>query len=220
MTRTITVKGIGNVSARPDYITISLTLESLHKDYDEAMEHAAQRIRKLQDAAVRTGYAREALKTTKFNVETRYESVPDSHGNYKREFAGYACIYHLKLAFDFDSEQLARVISAIANSEANPELRIAFTVKDPAKVQESILTHAAENAKAKAGILCTASGHKLGKLLTIDYNWGECNLISRTSYEMEDAIQPLMARGRCAAPEIEPDDIEVSDSVTFTWEIE
>ena len=38
MIRTITVKGVGNVSARPDYITISMTIESVNKNYDKAMQ--------------------------------------------------------------------------------------------------------------------------------------------------------------------------------------
>ena len=195
MMRTITVRGVGNVSARPDYITISMTIESIRKDYDGAMRDASERISKLQDVAVRSGYAKEDLKTTSFNVDTRYESVKDRQGNYKREFAGYACVYRLKLSFDFDSKQLAKVISAIANSGANPELSIAFTVRNPAKVSE------------------------MGQLLSIDYNWGELNIVSRTSYEMEDCLMPLAAMEKCCSPEIEPDDIDVSDTVAFTWEI-
>ena len=57
------------MSARPDYITISMTIESIRKDYDEAMRDASERISKLQDVAVRSGYAKEDLKTTSFNVD-------------------------------------------------------------------------------------------------------------------------------------------------------
>ena len=217
--RTITVKGVGNVSAKPDYITISMTVESVDNNYDKAMDGAARRIESLKAAAVSAGYEKEALKTTSFNVETRYENVKDRQGNYMREFAGYACVYRLKLAFNFDSKQLAKVISAIAGSEANPELSIAFTVKNPAKVSEELLTSAAQNARAKAEILCRASGCEMGQLISIDYNWGELNIVSRTSYEMEDALMPLAAMKKCCSPEIEPDDIDVSDTVAFTWEI-
>ena len=217
--RTITVKGIGNVSARPDYIVLSLDIEALSETYDRAMTEASERIKKLQDAAVLVGYEKSDMKTTSFIVQTRYENVKDRQGNYKREFAGYACSYHLKLAFDFDSKQLAKVISAIADCGAQPELSIAFTVKNPARVSEELLINATENARAKAEILCKASGNALGQLLNIDYNWGELNVYSRTSYEVEDCIQPLMAMSKCAAPEIEPDDIDVTDTVDFTWEI-
>lgn len=169
MMRTITVRGVGNVSARPDYITISMSIESIRKDYDGAMKDASERISKLQDVAVSSGYTKEDLKTVSFNVDTRYESVKDQQGNYKREFAGYACAYRLKLSFNFDSKQLAKVISCIANSGANPELSIAFTVKNPAKVSEELLDSAARNARAKAEILCKASGSEMGQLLSIDY---------------------------------------------------
>jgi len=219
MMRTITVKGVGNVSARPDYITISMTIESVNKNYDKAMQDASERIAFLQDVAVSSGYEKEDIKTVSFNVDTRYESIKDRQGNYKREFAGYACTYRLKLAFDFDSKQLAKVISSIANSGANPELSIAFTVKNPAKVSEQLLASAAKNAREKAAILCGASGCEMGQLLSIDYNWGELNIISRTSYEMDDCLMPLAAMDKCCAPEIEPDDIDVADTVAFTWEI-
>ena len=199
--------------------TISMTIESIRKDYEGAMKDASERISKLQDVAVRSGYAKEDLKTTSFNVDTRYESVKDRQGNYKREFAGYACVYRLKLAFDFDSKQLAEVISCISNCGTNPELSIAFTVRNPAKVSAELLESAALNARAKAEILCRASGCEMGQLISIDYNWGELNIVSRTSYEMEDALMPLAAMKKCCSPEIEPDDIDVSDTVAFTWEI-
>ena len=218
--RTITVKGTGSVSARPDYIILSLNIEANSRTYDLAMSEAAERIEKLQGAAVRVGYRKEDLKTTSFDVLTMYENVKDRQGNYKQEFAGYACSYRLKLAFDFDSKQLAQVISAISECDAKPELSIAFTVRNPSAVSEELLISATENARAKAEILCKASGNALGQLLNIDYNWGELNVYSRTSYEVEDCIQPLMAMSKCAAPEIEPDDIDVTDSVAFTWEIQ
>lgn len=44
MNRTITVKGVGSASVRPDYITISMTVESVCKDYNASMEDAARRI--------------------------------------------------------------------------------------------------------------------------------------------------------------------------------
>lgn len=219
MNRTITVKGVGSASVKPDYIIVSMTIQSVRKDYNVAMEDAAQRIVKLQDAAVLSGNKKEDLKTISFDVDTRYENIHDQQGNYKREFTGYAVIYRLKLSFDMDSKQLAKVITAISESGAMPELSIAFTVKNPAEVNEALLISATENARAKAEVLCKASGNELGRLLSIDYNWGELNAISRTRYAMEDDIQPLMAMSSFNAPEIEPDDINVSDTVTFSWEI-
>ena len=41
MDRTITVKGTGNVSVKPDLTIISFTLKSIDKNYDKAMEDAS-----------------------------------------------------------------------------------------------------------------------------------------------------------------------------------
>lgn len=106
--RIITVKGTGNVSARPDYIILSLNIEVLSETYDRAMSEAAERIERLQGAAVRVGYRKEDLKTTSFDVQTRYENVKDRQGNYKREFAGYACSYRLKLPLTLTASSLQR----------------------------------------------------------------------------------------------------------------
>ena len=81
--------------------------------------------------------------------------------------------YRLKLAFDFDSKQLAKVISAIADCGAQPELSIAFTVKNPARVSEELLINATENARAKAEILCKASGRDVYKRQTLDDALGQ-----------------------------------------------
>ena len=89
----------------------------------------------MQGVAVRVGYRKEDLKTTSFDVQTRYENIKDRQGNYRREFAGYACSYHLKLAFDFDSKQLAKGHFCDYDCGAQPELSIAFTVKKPGKSQ-------------------------------------------------------------------------------------
>ena len=50
MPRTITVKGIGKVSLRPDYVVLSMALESRSMNYEEAMETAAESIELLNKA--------------------------------------------------------------------------------------------------------------------------------------------------------------------------
>ena len=91
-------------------------------------------------------------------------------------------------------------------------------VKDKKSVNAALLENACVNAKAKAGILAKASGVTLGDLISIDYNWGELHLFSQTQYDMEDDCM-RMASAAPTSIEIEPDDIDISDSVTFVWEI-
>ena len=98
MDRTITVKGTGNVSIKPDLTIISITLKSIDKNYDKAMEDASKKLSSLQGAISDIGFEKTNLKTIYFNVNTEYESIRDKNGNYKSVFAGYACMQGLYCA--------------------------------------------------------------------------------------------------------------------------
>lgn len=218
MPRTITVKGMGNAKTSPDYIVISMSLEAQNNDYDETMELAAKQIDYINASLEEIGFEKKAVKTTNFNVRIDYDNVKDKNGNYKRVFNGYVCSHNLKVELDFDTKRLAQTLSAISKCLAKPELTIRFTVKDPSAINKDLLKSATINAKEKAEILCEASNVELGSLLSIDYNWGELNIYSHTDYSLaEDCMAMPMAK--MSAIEIEPDDIDVSDTATFVWEI-
>lgn len=218
MSKTITVKGIGKVSAVPDYVVITMSLEAHENDYEETLELAAKKIEYLNASLVEIGFEKKTVKTTSFNVRTDYERVKDRNGNYKSVFNGYVCSHRLKVEFDFDTKRLAQTLYAISKCLAQPELSIAFTVKDASAVNKELLRSATINAKEKAQILCDASGVELGELLSIDYNWGEMNIVSHTEYMLEEKCM-AMPVGGLADIDIEPDDIDVSDTATFVWEI-
>lgn len=216
--KTITVKGIGNASVKPDYIVLSLSLDSIAKEYETAMDLASMKISELNKCLEKIGFEKESVKTTDFNVSTDYDSKKDRNGNYYRVFNGYIVRHRLKISFDFDTKILSKTLGAIAGCVAEPELSISFTVKDSSAINEEFLQSAAQNAKKKAEILCAASGVPLGELVNIDYNWGELNIYSRTRYEMADECM----KACCEAPtsiDIEPDDVDVNDTVTFVWQI-
>ena len=216
MQRTITVKGTGSATAAPDLIRISMSLESKEYTYALTMKSAEEEIESLKEAIVSAGFDRKDLKTLDFDVRTEYNNEKDHFGNYQRIFKGYTCTHQLKLEFDLDTKRLASALNAIADCSARPTLSIDFTVKDPTAISTELLRSAAVNARVKAETLCAASGVKLGDLLTISYNWGEIDIVSRTDVDMPMAKSK---RGLDCNIEIEPDDISLSDTATFIWEI-
>jgi len=216
MGKTITVKGVGKASARPDYVVLSMVLETNHIDYDKAMDMAAEHIQNLNETLEGIGFEKGSVKTTNFNVRTDYEREKDHFGNYKSVFNGYEVTHNLKLAFDFSMDRLAQALSAIAGCMSHPQLSVAFTIKDATAINEEMLRSATANAKRKAEILCEASGVTLGDLVAIDYNWGELDIYSHTRYGCCEDAMPMMA---CKSIDIDPDDVDVSDTATFVWEI-
>ncbi|NLW28322.1 MAG: SIMPL domain-containing protein [Erysipelothrix sp.] len=216
MNRTITVKGTGNVSVKPDLIIITMNIESKKMEYDQTMQLAAKSLNTITSVIESLGFDKEDLKTTTFSVNTHYTSYRDKDDNYKSKFDGYICEQGLKLEFDFDSKVMSDVFTAIAQTSVDPRMNIQFSVKDQNAVNEKLLVEATENAKKKAEILSKASGVDLGKLISVDYNWGELHLYSPTRYEMKDRSMLMQAS---EAISIVPDDISASDTVTFVWEI-
>lgn len=217
MAKTITVKGVGKATVKPDQVEIRMTLSAKDMVYEKSMSMAAEQIDSLKRAFEEAGFGEGSLKTTNFDIRTVYDSVRDRDRNYVSVFSGYECTHNLKLVFDFDTKRLSAALGAIADSRVNPKINIDFTVKKPAAVNELILQDAAANARRKAEVLCAASGVKLGDLICIDYNWGEITYVSQAKYAMEDCIMSIDA-----APcdiDIDPDDIDAGDTATFVWEI-
>lgn len=62
--RTITVKGVGNVTVKPDFIVVSMKLKTEAKEYDRAMELASEKIEQLNKSLENIGFEKSAVKTT------------------------------------------------------------------------------------------------------------------------------------------------------------
>ena len=212
--RTIVVKGTGNVKTKPDLIVITMTLTTTRYDYAKTMELAAVELETLRKAIVSAGHEKQALKTTSFNVRTEYESYEDEKRVRKQRLVGYSCTHGLKLEFDLDMNVLGETLAAISTSGVGPRLGIEFSVKDKNAIQTALLEKAVSDATEKATVLANAAGVSLKAITHINYNWGELLISSKTKFETIDRMS-LMSN-----MEIEPEDVEVDDTVTVVWEIE
>jgi uncharacterized protein YggE len=114
-------------------------------------------------------------------------------------------------------QTLSKTLGAIAACEANPSFNIKFSIKDPSAVSEQLLASAVENAKWKAMVLAKAAGVTLGAIQRIEYNWSELHMFSQTDYEQGASVLYAAAP---MAMDIEPEDINVSDTATVIWAIE
>lgn len=220
MNRTITVKGAGDVTVRPDRIVLRMKVESKRRKYEKAMELAADKGEALAEAVEKAGIDRSELKTADFCVNSDYQHVRQPDGTMKSVFDGFLCVQSFKLELDLDFETLGAVLSNVCTCSAEPELSLRFTVKEPNAVSEALLRSAAQNAKEKARILCEASGKKLGELVSISYNWGELNIFSHTDLDMSCMRTIPAGTASFKAMHFEPDDISVSDTAVFVWEME
>ncbi len=221
MERTIKVTGKGNISVRPDRIRLLLNMEGIQSSYEQTMELSTHETGILRDMFEGLGFDKSDLKTLYFSIDTKYENYQAKDKSWKKRFEGYEYHHNMKIEFDADNDRLGRVLYAMVNSSVCPEFRIIYTIKDKESAKNQLLGKAVTDSKEKARVLTEAAGVTLGEIQLIDYSWGEIEVISSP---MNRCMEP-MALDECCMSEakynmdIEPEDIEVSDTVTVVWSL-
>lgn len=219
MERTIRVKGTGSISVRPDTTRMRITLNEVLSSYEKAVEESTKKKKALTKKLEPLGFAGSDLKTLDFRIDPEYESYQEK-GCWYQKLIGYRYLHEMKLEFPVDNALLGKLFYALAHCQGEPEFRIQYTIADPEPVKNQLLAKAVADAKAKASILAGAAGVQLKDLLTIDYSWGEIELVSRM-YDYGDVGKGLVksaTNGSCDI-DIEADDIQTSDTVTVVWGI-
>lgn len=224
MERTIRITGKGNLAVKPDTVRLIMTLEGIQKEYDDTVKASAEMTESLKDTFVKLGFLRDSVKTLYFNVQAEYESYQAKDKSWKRRFEGYKFIHRVKVEFPSDNKMLGKVLYAVGHSPLQPEFSIEYTVKNPEKSKNELLTNAIKDAKEKAEVLTKAAEISLGNIITIDYSWAEIDFVSRPmnrmALEERCLAAPMMEEEPGYDIDIDPDDIEVSDNVTVIWEIQ
>lgn len=216
--RRIHIKGIGHVAQAPDTVVLSLSLTAQHSEYSAALKIGSQQLEMLREAIVEVGFKGDDLKTTNFDVRTIYEDEEFREGiskRYRQNFVGFECRHDLRLTFNLDADKLGATVDTIAACLSEPKISIAFTIKDTDAFTDKLLKSATRDAKHKARILCAAAGVKLGRLLEINYSRDEASI--RNELRMENRV---LGCNSDTAFEFQPEDVTMSDTVDFLWEIE
>ena len=208
MERTIRVTGKGKISVKPDTIRLRLIMEGIYPEYDETLQKSSEIVELLKDLVEKQGYERKELKTLYFNIDTEYESYQAKDKSWKRRFQGYKYVHRMKIEFPADNQRLGKMLYALAHCPVSPEFSIEYTVSDP-------------EASKKASVLAEASDVKLGKIINIDYSWGEIDFVSKPLQEMSlRCCEPDESYSASYDMDIEPDDIDITDTVTVVWALE
>lgn len=218
MERIIKVTGKGRLSVKPDLIQLSINLSDIREDYEAALEQSSKQTEELRNCLKKLGFSGTDLKTISFNVDTKYESYTDENRQWKQRFIGYEFRHMLKLEFNADNKLLGRVLYALANCSASPEFNIRYTVKDTDNAKNELLAKAVEDSKSKALVLAVAAGVELNEILSIDYSWGELDIVSQPMDRML-ACEAKISDEAGYNINIEPENIDITDTVTVIWEI-
>lgn len=214
--RVIRVKGQGSVSMAPDCIEIDIKLRETYITYEQSIKAAAESLEEIRETLKPLGFDKKNIKTSKFNIDSKYDSKRNKDGNYERYFVGYEYINELSIEFDNDNKKLGKVLYALSKCTSAPEFSIKYKMKDYSEMKELLLERSVSDAKKKALIISKAAGVKLGEIINIDYSWSDINIYHKDNviYESMDCCESSIE-----AIDLEAEDLSTSDTVTVTWEI-
>jgi uncharacterized protein len=179
------VSGEGKVTVTPDVAILSLGIQAQAIDVAQAQADAAAAMDKVMTALKDAGIAEKDIQTTYFSIYpvTRWD-------NDKQEsiITGYQVTNTVTVKVR-KVDQTGSVIDAIAVAGGNLTRvnSISFTVDDPTPFYEQARVKAVADAAAKAKILATNAGIKLGKVTYITESSNTPSPIYRT--DMAGAVK-------------------------------
>ena len=105
----------------------------------------------------------------------------------------------------------------MSSCPAKPEYKIRYTIADTEAVKNLIIGKAVADARKKAEVLTQAAGIRLGAIQTMEYTWDEIEFVSSTDVSISDTVEETITAS--ARFNVEPENVEASDSVTVIWSI-
>ena len=217
--RTITIKGKGKSVKEPDLVIIKISISIFKEKFDDALDSMNKLVNNLKLSLKNIGYDETDLKTISYYIEPEFDSVEKGIINkqYSDKFTGFEIMHDLKLEFDYTNDKLSEVFNCLKDYDEEIEFELSFSVKDKKNMIKEVLINATQNAKFNAEILAEASSLKLGDLLKINCNLVDFYFESDTEFEYEENSAGLGSLFSSA--NITPEDIEISDTITFVWEL-
>lgn len=223
--RELKVTGKGKVVAVPDQIVLNIELNGTEQEYKKAYKQMEVATKEVQDLFQELDFEVKDLKTKKCEIEVSNErKYVEETRSWEFVFKGYEYVHKMKIMFDKDNALLGKVLYGLSKCKSKPEVNISYTVKDVNAIKNTLLKNAIFDSKERAEVLAEAAGVVLGEILKIDYSWGEINLSTSVLDSFLDVMR-LSDDSDCFEDEkfdmdIEPEDINITDTVTVVWKIE
>lgn len=214
MDRTLIITGKGKVSAKPDIVYLRFPIKILHGNYATAVKNLDKTVASLRNCVTANGIDKNELKTVDFRVNT-LTKWNDKTSEY--EFSKFEAHHDLVLQLPFKTELIDTMINDIVKLEDNIEFQISFGVKDPNSHKQQLIENAIADAKKNALIIARSAEIKLKEILNINYSFSEVIFRSDLDYNYNSC---MMETTDDIMPDLNPDDIDVSESITVTWRIE
>lgn len=200
----IRVTGTGKLSVAPDTIEIGLDVKEQDGKEQKALKRADDRVVAIKQQLKTLGIDDKKIVTKNFSI--------NQYNN------GYTVYYTIGVYIDYDTKLLGQVLSCLSEGLSHTNMSINFMLKNQEGIKEKVITLAVNNAKEDAEILASASGVKLGNVLSISHSFHTIRINNNYSTET------FCSKASACAPVESFDDMNVGDisfeaHVNLEWEI-
>ena len=206
----ITVSGQGKITVMPDKAHILFRVATQGKTGVEAQTKNTEASNSVIRALKARGLTEKQIETVEFRIQ-RIELYKE--GWIDPEPAYFEAVHVLKITTK-ELEDVGVLLDTGVSAGANSVDTILFTLSDEREeeVKREVLENAAENAREKAETLASGLDVSLGKIVSVS----EQNVGFTPVYYSTEAFKAP----RDGAPDIRPENVQLSASVTVKYEIE
>jgi uncharacterized protein len=186
----ISVSGSGEVSAKPDTMTIELGVSVRRNTVQEATTEASQAAANLIAALTDSGVVENSITTTRYSINPEYD-----HRNDSRILLGYRVANSVKATIA-DLDRSGEIIDG-ATAAAGDSVTVngvSFGVEDDKELVVAAREAAWGDARSKAEQLAGLAGRQLGPVTSITENLGRPPApMHMARLQAADASTPIQA---------------------------
>jgi uncharacterized protein len=211
---TISMSAEGKVSAKPDLATVTVGVTTNGSSAKTAQDANTTSANKVIDFVKQQGIKDEDIVTSNFSVYPNYD-----YSNGRNNIVGYNANQTLTIkvrGVDKSTSTLSKILGGAVDSGSNQLQGVYFSFDDADNLRQEARKIAIEKAKQKAADLASASGLKLGKVISISDNSGG-GYPGPMPYAL-DAVKN-QAGGAASAPQVETGSQDVTATMTLVFEI-
>lgn len=206
---TFTVQGEGKVTAKPDLVRISLGVQTDALTVKQAQKTNTERMNAIVTALKTLGVADKDIQTANYSIYPRIDWKDN-----RQNIIGYTVTQNLDLKVR-DLDKVGDVLSKVGELGANQVGGLNFTVDDPKALQDEARDKAIDDAKKKADVLASKLGLTVVKVVT----FSESGYNPPTPYPMMKAESAMGMGGGVPSPSIEAGSLDITQSVSVTFEV-
>ena len=212
--QTITVTGDGKISSKPDIARVTLGVMTQTPDVASGQKKNTDQVNAIIDAMKALGVKPEDMQTSNYQIYPQYD-----YNSGQQILKGYQITQTVTIKVR-NMDSVGDIIAKAGQLGSNQVQGVSFELDNPLTAQAQARDKAITDAKSKADVLVKSLGVHLGKI--VGFSEGGQSTPYPIMYDTAVKATALSASGAAAppSPDIQPGSLDVSSSVSITFELQ